>query len=195
MLVPMIILNVLAASVALFMISYAISNTYYLAALLETVQGEKWIIIEVALIMAAAAALSCVICTFCATFAILSSLYSIHRKTTSSMSIVVPYEENNYGTLRTLVAPQTPPVRHMEEQSVYWSSDENPNFYQTSRRYYDQPYKIDSGFYGYALVSPHVFESANAVMSDTEGAGANSGRYFRNVHSSAVQTRIGHIFS
>ena len=33
----------------------------------------------------------------------------------------------------------------MEEQSVYWSADENPFYYHTSKRYYGQPYHIESG--------------------------------------------------
>ncbi|VDP14113.1 unnamed protein product [Onchocerca flexuosa] len=141
------ILNVVAASVALFMISYAISNTYLLAVLLFTVEGLRWIIIEVALIFTACTTVACVICTFCSTFAVVWFLYTVHRDPTSSASTTVLCDENNYGTLRTLVSPQlqTPPVRHMEEQSIYWSTDENPYYYQASKRYYDQPYTIDSG--------------------------------------------------
>ncbi|VDK31032.1 unnamed protein product [Gongylonema pulchrum] len=178
LLLSVTLLNVVAASVALFM-----------AALLVTVTGVRWIIIEVALILAATAALACVICTFCATFAALSSLYSMHRKPTSSISTIVPIEENNYGTLRTLVTPQ------LQEQSIYWSADENPYYYQASKRYYDQPYKIDSGFYGYALVSPHVFDSPYAVMGDGGGGGSGPGRYLRRVNSAVTQTRIGHVFN
>nr|CDQ08447.1 Bm13201 [Brugia malayi] len=63
-------LNVIAASVALFMVSYAISNTYFLAAVLFTVEGFHWVIIEVVLILTACASTACVICTFCSTFAI-----------------------------------------------------------------------------------------------------------------------------
>ncbi|VDN03574.1 unnamed protein product [Thelazia callipaeda] len=190
LLLPVTVLNVTAASVALFMISYSMSNTYFLAALLSTVEGIRWIIIEVALILTASATLACVICTFCATFAIV-------RNSTRSISTIVPYEENNYGTLRTLVTPQlqTPPMRHMEEQSIYWSTDENPYYYQTSKRYYDQPYKIDSGFYGYALVSPQMLESPYAIMGNINDRGDVNGPYYRNMISSAAQTKIGHIFN
>ncbi|KAK6112590.1 putative integral membrane protein [Brugia pahangi] len=190
-------LNVIAASVALFMVSYAISNTYFLAAVLFTVEGFHWVIIEVVLILTACASTACVICTFCSTFAIVSFLYAACRKPTSSTSTIVLCEDNNYGTQRTLVSPQlqTPPVRHMEEQSIYWSTDENPYYYQASKRYYDQPYRIDSGFYGYALVSPQMFDSPYAVMSADSSGRVGSGRYLRSVNSSAAQTRIGHIFS
>ncbi|VDK68738.1 unnamed protein product [Onchocerca ochengi] len=190
------ILNVVAASIALFMISYAISNTYLLAVLLFTVEELRWIIIEVALILTACAAVACVVCTFCSTFAVVWFLYTVHRNPTSSASTTILCDENNYGTLRTLVSPQLqiPPVRHMEEQSIYWSTDENPYYYQASKRYYDQPYTIDSGFYGYGFVNPQMFDSSYAMMGVGSGR-IDSGRYFRSVNSSAAQTRIGHIFS
>ncbi|VDK75879.1 unnamed protein product [Litomosoides sigmodontis] len=193
-----IILNVVAGSTALFMVSYAISNTYFLASLLLTVEGFRWVVIEVAVILTTCATIACIICTFCSAFAVISCLYAMHRNPTSSTSTIMPCDENNYGTLRTLVSPQlqTPPVRHMEEQSIYWSTDENPYYYQASKRYYDQPYRIDSGFYGYALVNPEAFVDSPYALMGAEGSGrASSGRYFRSVNSSAAQTRIGHIFN
>uniref|UniRef100_A0A158Q7B7 MARVEL domain-containing protein n=1 Tax=Elaeophora elaphi TaxID=1147741 RepID=A0A158Q7B7_9BILA len=199
LLLSVIILNVISASIALFMISYAISNTYFLAALLFTVEGFRWVIIEMALILTACATVACIICTFCSIFAIVGFLYTIvYRRPTSSTSTIMLCEDNNYGTLRTLVSPQlqTPPVRHMEEQSIYWSTDENPYYYQASKRYYDQPYRIDSGFYGYALCNPQIFvDSPYAVLGAGSSGRIDSGRYFRTVSSSAAQTRIGHIFS
>ncbi|MCP9263067.1 hypothetical protein DINM_006419 [Dirofilaria immitis] len=196
LLLSMTVLNVVAASIALFMISYAISNTYFLAAVLFTVEGFHWVIVEVAVILTASAAVACVMCTFCSTFTVISFLYAVHRKPTSSASTIVLCEESNYGTLRTLVSPQfqAPSVRHMEEQSIYWSADENPYYYQASKRYYDQPYKIESGFYGYALVNPQMFDSPYAMMGASNDK-VGSGRYFRSVNSSAAQTKIGHIFN
>ncbi|VDM13693.1 unnamed protein product [Wuchereria bancrofti] len=194
-----------------------------MAAILFTVEGFHWVIIEVALILTACASIACVICTFFSTFAVVridrifnapylllvaqmppciyvskqNFLYAACHKPTSSTSTIVLCEDNNYGTQRTLVSPQlqTPPIRHMEEQSIYWSTDENPYYYQASKRYYDQPYRIDSGFYGYALVSPQMFDSPYAVMAADSSGRVDSGRYLRSVNSSAAQTRIGHIFS
>ncbi|CAG9530716.1 unnamed protein product [Cercopithifilaria johnstoni] len=191
------VLNVIAGSIALFVISYAISNTYLLATLLFTVDRFRWVIVVVALILTTSATIACIVCTFCSTFAVLSFLRAMHRKLTSAASTAILYEENNYGTLQTLASPQLQrsPVRHMEEQSIYWSTDENPYYYQTSKRYYDQPYKIDSGFYGYALVNPQKTDSPYAMMGADSSSRVDSGRYFRNVNSSAAQTRIGHIFN
>ncbi|KAL3990305.1 putative integral membrane protein [Acanthocheilonema viteae] len=196
LLLSVIILNVIAGSIALFIVSYAISNTYFLAAMLFTVEEFRWII-EVALILTACATAACVTCSFCSAFAVVSFLYAVNQRPASSTSTIVLCEENNYGTLRTLVSPQlqTPPVRQMEEQSIYWSTDENPYYYQASKRYYDQPYRIDSGFYGYALVNPQIFESPYAGMDAESSGRVDSGRYFRNINSSAAQTRIGHIFN
>ncbi|VBB30058.1 unnamed protein product [Acanthocheilonema viteae] len=166
------------------------------AAMLFTVEEFRWII-EVALILTACATAACVTCSFCSAFAVVSFLYAVNQRPASSTSTIVLCEENNYGTLRTLVSPQlqTPPVRQMEEQSIYWSTDENPYYYQASKRYYDQPYRIDSGFYGYALVNPQIFESPYAGMDAESSGRVDSGRYFRNINSSAAQTRIGHIFN
>lgn len=40
---------------------------------------------------------------------------------------------------------QIQPMQQMEEQSVYWSVVENPYYYNSSKRYYFQPYQINSG--------------------------------------------------
>ncbi|VDO38856.1 unnamed protein product [Brugia timori] len=193
-------LNVIAASVALFMVSYAISNTYFLAAVLFTVEGFHWVIIEVVLILTACASTACVICTFCSTFAIVRFDFqsSFDWKNFSYFSCtrhVVSPQVAHQPLYCAKTTTMTPPVRHMEEQSIYWSTDENPYYYQASKRYYDQPYRIDSGFYGYALVSPQMFDSPYAVMSADSSGRVGSGRYLRSVNSSAAQTRIGHIFS
>lgn len=50
-------------------------------------------------------------------------------------------------------------------------------------------------FYGYALVNPQMFDSPYVMMGADSSGRVDSGRYFRNVNSSAAQTRIGHIFS
>lgn len=76
----------------------------------------------------------------------------------------------------------------MEEQSVYWSADENPFYYHTSKRFYGKPYQIESGFYGYALAgsgSGQPGQSPANVGDDPN----------RMVQSSASQTQIGHVFN
>ncbi|VDM63686.1 unnamed protein product [Angiostrongylus costaricensis] len=39
----------------------------------------------------------------------------------------------------------TAAIQQMEEQTVYWSADENPFYYHTSKRFYGQPYQVESG--------------------------------------------------
>ncbi|KAJ1350992.1 hypothetical protein KIN20_006924 [Parelaphostrongylus tenuis] len=67
-------------------------------------------------------------------------------------------------------------VQQMEEQTVYWSADENPFYYHTSKRFYGQPYQVDSGFYGYTLSKSPTSQQ-------------------RTFQSSSSQTQIAHIFS
>ncbi|VDL66401.1 unnamed protein product, partial [Nippostrongylus brasiliensis] len=68
------------------------------------------------------------------------------------------------------------PGQLMEEQTAYCSTDENPFYYHTSRRYYRQPYTVESGFYGYTLTTPRTPQH-------------------RDFASSSSQTQIGHVFA
>ncbi|GMR29807.1 hypothetical protein PMAYCL1PPCAC_00002 [Pristionchus mayeri] len=87
---------------------------------------------------------------------------------------------SNHAMQTTLQRGVQPPVP-MEEQSVYWSADENPFYYHTSKRYYGQPYQIESGFYGYP---------SSASVAHRHAAGAAT----RPLASSAAQTQLGHVF-
>ncbi|CAD6187546.1 unnamed protein product [Caenorhabditis auriculariae] len=193
------ILNIIVASLALFTISSCITNVYYLQRLIQATDllpttSAQQTIYQVAIILAAGAALACVICTLCATICSLRSSYILHHRSTSPDStVVVPLNEEQFGSgslhlgssnIRTISRPPTSAVhspaggvQQMEEQSVYWSADENPFYYHTSKRFYGQPYQIESGFYGYALANP--------------GEASNQ----RRVQSSAAQTQIGHVFT
>ncbi|CAA88546.1 uncharacterized protein CELE_R07B1.9 [Caenorhabditis elegans] len=203
------ILNIIIASISLFTVSSAITNVYYLqrylqaSDLLPTTETQQTIY-QVAIILAAGAALACVICTVCAIICSLRSSYILHHRSTSPDSTVVaPLGEEQFGsgTLRVGTHMRTPSrpfhpqqspagggVQPMEEQSVYWSADENPFYYHTSKRFYGKPYQIESGFYGYALAgsgSGQPGQSPANVGDDPN----------RMVQSSASQTQIGHVFN
>ncbi|GMT05502.1 hypothetical protein PENTCL1PPCAC_27676 [Pristionchus entomophagus] len=83
---------------------------------------------------------------------------------------------SNHAMQTTLQHGVQPPMP-MEEQSVYWSADENPFYYHTSKRYYGQPYQIESGFYGYP---------SSASVAHRHAA--------RPQASSSAQTQLGHVF-
>uniref|UniRef100_A0A914S8E2 Uncharacterized protein n=1 Tax=Parascaris equorum TaxID=6256 RepID=A0A914S8E2_PAREQ len=106
-------------------------------------------ILIVSIILSGTSALACAICTFCAAIICLRAAYILQRRATgSSTTLIAPFEENYDVIQRTYtntVQRQQPLMQQMEEQSVYWSSDENPYFYHTSKRYYGQPYFIESG--------------------------------------------------
>ncbi|CAI4229257.1 unnamed protein product [Auanema sp. JU1783] len=187
------LLHVVIASLALFTISPAITNVYYLQNLISLNDvlrptPDQETIYEVALILAAGAALACVIATFCGVICSLRSSYILHHRSASPDSTVVaPLGEEHFGTGQFRTREQSPVVisqaspisiQAREEQSVYWSADENPFYYHTSKRFYGQPYQIESGFYGYALANPNGQE-----------------HHHRRVQSSAAQTQIGHVFN
>uniref|UniRef100_A0A7E4W9U3 MARVEL domain-containing protein n=1 Tax=Panagrellus redivivus TaxID=6233 RepID=A0A7E4W9U3_PANRE len=161
------ILQVIIAALALFVISSAITNVYYLQVLLGAedilrTNPAQNTIMEVAIILAAASALACVIATFTSIVCALRSSYLLHHRnpSTNSTTAVLPLEES-FNTVASSPHMLTTAVQPMEEQTVYWSADENPYFYQTSKRYYNQPYNIDTGYYGYTRrLSPTSGDSA-----------------------------------
>ncbi|CAI5454872.1 unnamed protein product [Caenorhabditis angaria] len=207
------ILNVIIASIALFTVSSAVTNVYYLQRYLQATDlipttETQQTIYQVAIILAAAAALACVICTICAIICSLRSSYILHHRSTSPDSTVVaPLNEETYGsgTLRVGTHMRTPSrshpmpisptsgVQQMEEQSVYWSADENPFYYHTSKRFYGKPYQIESGFYGYALAGPG--QPSQSQQQQSGAAASPSSELNRRVQSSASQTQIGHVFN
>ncbi|CAB3400545.1 unnamed protein product [Caenorhabditis bovis] len=196
------ILNVIVATIALFTVSSAITNTYYLQRYLQAAEiiptsADENTIYQVAIILAGSATIACVVCTVCAVICSLRSSYILHHRSSSPTSTVVAplgagSEAYGSGSLRVgthLRQPSrmmgSPPgvgVQAMEEQSVYWSADENPFYYHTSKRFYGKPYQIESGFYGYALATPGSAVSAGEPSDP------------RRVQSSAAQTQIGHVF-
>ncbi|PAV70623.1 hypothetical protein WR25_02032 [Diploscapter pachys] len=215
------ILHVVIAALALFTISPAITNVYYIQKFLQAADiiratSTQETIYQVALILAAGATLACVIATLCSTLCCLRSSYLLHHRATSPGSTVVaPLGDENVGSLGSgslrvgIPGPmiQHParmqpsgaqrtqsPLRPIEEQSMYWSADENPHYYHTSRRYYGQPYQIESGFYGYALAN-----SSSAALGHTHASHSSDElrerEQRRGATSSASQTQIGHIFS
>ncbi|CAJ0583268.1 unnamed protein product, partial [Mesorhabditis spiculigera] len=181
------LLHIIVAAIAHFTISSAMTNTFYLYQLLHSqdiirASTEQETIFQVAIILAAGATLACAVATFCGTICALRSSYILHHKSASTNSTVVAPLEENFGSLRYNSMAPPPgtsplPIQPMEEQSVYWSADENPFYYHTSKRFYGQPYQIESGFYGYALANPN------------QGV-----HHHRRLTSHAVQTQIGHAF-
>lgn len=53
----------------------------------------------------------------------------------------------------------------MEEQTLYWSAEENPYVYKSTKRYYGQPYFIDTGFYGFYRSDSRNEDSASQNRS------------------------------
>ncbi|RCN39539.1 hypothetical protein ANCCAN_14540 [Ancylostoma caninum] len=115
---------------------------------------------EVAIILAAGATLACVIATLCGTiYSLLKSPYLLHYHSISPDSTVVAPLGDEGGFARgasqhssrrigTVTGQQSPvPIQQMEEQTVYWSARENPFYYHTSKRFYGQPYQVESGHY------------------------------------------------
>ncbi|KIH68592.1 hypothetical protein ANCDUO_01079 [Ancylostoma duodenale] len=113
---------------------------------------------EVAIILAAGATLACVIATLCGTiYSLLRSPYLLHYHSISPDSTVVAPLGDEGGFARgasqhssrrigTVTGQQSPvPIQQMEEQTVYWSARENPFYYHTSKRFYGQPYQVESG--------------------------------------------------
>ncbi|VDN59159.1 unnamed protein product [Dracunculus medinensis] len=95
-------------------------------------------IIEVALILAASGALACVICIFCCALLYITSMEGY-------ISNTMDIRENSVERGDKFQYNQIQPMQQMEEQSVYWSVVENPYYYNSSKRYYFQPYQINSG--------------------------------------------------
>lgn len=191
------ILQTIVGALALFAISYAMTNTYYLATMFSSsyagYQGPYHeTILIVSIILSGACTIACALCTFCAVIACLRATNILHHRATgSSLALVAPVDDTydvqrTYATAST-IPRQQPLMQLMEEQSVYWSTDENPYFYQTSKRFYGQPYHIESGsrFHGYALAHPHLNDSGNAAVENYRQ---------RHLNSSSAQTRIGHVF-
>ncbi|EYC14736.1 hypothetical protein Y032_0039g127 [Ancylostoma ceylanicum] len=148
---------------------------------------------EVAIIIAAGATLACVIATLCGTiYSLLKSPYLLHYHSISPDSTVVAPLGDEGGFARgasqhssrrigAVTGQQGPvscevPIQQMEEQTVYWSARENPFYYHTSKRFYGQPYQVESGFYGYTLSNPPAAQQ-------------------RMYQSSSSQTQIAHIFT
>ena len=80
-----------------------------------------------------------------------------------------------------------------EEQSVYWSADENPFYYHTTKRFYGQPYQIESGSVARALYYPPDISSFYGYALADPNQGVH--HHTRRVQSSAAQTQIGHVFN
>ncbi|CAD5229407.1 unnamed protein product [Bursaphelenchus okinawaensis] len=152
------ILQIVVSSLALFVINSAITNVYYIQILLENEDflnssSDQHTILIVALVLAATAALCCVLCTFCGVISILRSSYIMHRRHPGSESTAVaPLEDVPYALNSTMTSSPMPfmptAVQPMEEQTLYWSAEENPYVYKSTKRYYGQPYFVDTGYYG-----------------------------------------------
>ena len=109
----------------------------------------------------------------------------------------MPLEES-FNTVAS--SPRATAVQPMEEQTVYWSADENPYVYQTSKRYYGQPYNIDTGFYGYTRsrsMSPGEPQGLSRISAspmnayDSKTSSVRSGRRIQT----GTQTQVTKPFS
>uniref|UniRef100_A0A914E6R3 Uncharacterized protein n=1 Tax=Acrobeloides nanus TaxID=290746 RepID=A0A914E6R3_9BILA len=189
LLLPATILQIIVSALALFVINSTITNVYYIQILLGAddilrANPSQTTILEVGIILAAGAALACVIATACGVICALRSSYLLHHRSPSSDSTaVMPLDDNNYGSMTSSPRLHPTAIQPMEEQTVYWSADENPYFYQSSKRYYGQPYHIDTGYYGYTRSLQQ-----NGRLPEFHEA-RDPGR-----HTISTQTRLSHAF-
>ncbi|WKY00977.1 hypothetical protein Q1695_015185 [Nippostrongylus brasiliensis] len=178
-----VVIQILIAALALFTISSAITNVYYMQILLSTTElartDRQTTIYDVSLILSAGAALACCLATLGGSLYALfyrsipyegGPLLAVDGRTESEPSVQL------LSPLPTISSPNLVPGQLMEEQTAYCSTDENPFYYHTSRRYYRQPYTVESGFYGYTLTTPRTPQH-------------------RDFASSSSQTQIGHVFA
>ncbi|KAE9419584.1 hypothetical protein Angca_007424, partial [Angiostrongylus cantonensis] len=191
-----VILQMILASLALFTISPAITNVYLLQGRLYytslALTSSQITIYDTALILSSGAALACAIMMLTGTvYSIWSSYLLQYRSTVSGgTTTIVPQREGTpaqrflggaavqqLGNSLGIVNGQRPAaIQQMEEQTVYWSADENPFYYHTSKRFYGEPYQVESGFNGYTL--------SKSLTSPQ-----------RTFQSSSSQTQIAHIFT
>jgi hypothetical protein len=64
----------------------------------------------------------------------------------------------------------------MEEQTLYWSAEENPYIYKSTKRYYGQPFYVDTGFYHRNLGRRASFDDSAHLRAFKVADVANSGR-------------------
>ncbi|KAK0400569.1 hypothetical protein QR680_015322 [Steinernema hermaphroditum] len=202
------LLQTIVASLALFVISSAMTNTFYLQRLLSmedllrATHTDNGFLV-VAQILAGSATIACALATLCGTISALRSSYLLHHRTASAESTMTTPLDGAYGTVRTTIPvsgmSNRTAVQPMEEQTVYWSADENPYFYHSSRRFYNQPYMIDSGFYGYsggAQFSPgHEQQPLPHQHYQSQQHHQNQQpQQQQQQHSTGTQTRVSHVF-
>uniref|UniRef100_A0A0K0F0W6 H(+)-exporting diphosphatase n=1 Tax=Strongyloides venezuelensis TaxID=75913 RepID=A0A0K0F0W6_STRVS len=154
-LISTIILQTIVAGLASYTISWAITNTYYLQVIINAADilqnnPSTETIVEVGLILAAGAALACVIGMLCSAIIIMKSSFILHHGTQSSTNvdtdiIIVGTSQSSNHT--SDVQRATPAVVRSKNDAKYYSSDDVNS--RDDRRYYNQPYEIgnDGGTY------------------------------------------------
>ncbi|KAI6205621.1 hypothetical protein M3Y94_00812700 [Aphelenchoides besseyi] len=170
-LLPVTVLQIIISSLALFVLNSAMTNVYYIKVLIENEDfisstRDQHTILIVALVLAATAVLTCILAIICGVISILRSSYIMHRRSPGSDMAAVVTLDDAYGLPSTLTSSPRPFVpttfQPMEEQTLYWSAEENPYVYKSTKRYYGQPYVVDAGYYGY----PGVYNGPRRASMD-----------------------------
>ncbi|KAI1716536.1 hypothetical protein DdX_07597 [Ditylenchus destructor] len=217
------ILQVIVASLALFVISSAMTNVYYIQIIMrlrETIglSGSERAVLIVALVLASVAVIACIVATAAGIFYSLRTLYILHHRRgrpEPPMEVshsVVPTDQPYYGIgmLSTDGTTDSYPFRNpavhqiaikpVEEQTLYWSADDNPYIYKSTKRFYDQPHPIDSGYPSpYASPTKYIYDGRGYYYDDQsngEGGSTQSPaeRSARQRETRSAHTRIAHVF-
>ncbi|KAI1724230.1 hypothetical protein Ddc_05444 [Ditylenchus destructor] len=217
------ILQVIVASLALFVISSAMTNVYYIQIIMrlrETIglSGSERAVLIVALVLASVAVIACIVATAAGIFYSLRTLYILHHRRgrpEPPMEVshgVVPTDQPYYGVgmLSTDGTTDSYPFRNpavhqiaikpVEEQTLYWSADDNPYIYKSTKRFYEQSQPIDSGYpSSYASPTKYIYDRRGYYYDDQSNGEAESTqspaeRSARQRETRSAHTRIAHVF-
>uniref|UniRef100_A0A915DSC2 Uncharacterized protein n=1 Tax=Ditylenchus dipsaci TaxID=166011 RepID=A0A915DSC2_9BILA len=225
LLIAATILQVVVCALALFVISSTMTNLYYIQVILKLremigLTGSERAVLVVALVLAAVAVLACVLATWGGIFLFAPPQKSSQRSgaeecssiTTAAPVAVQPHYVLNREVVRQAETPsptyQSPlvhqiAIKPIEEQTLYWSADENPYIYKSTKRYYGQPYQMDSGYQSsYASPTKYYYDNGGGeyYYEDSAQASVNNSPPLESTRtatpgqSMATQTRIAHVF-
>ncbi|KAI6191469.1 hypothetical protein M3Y97_00231500 [Aphelenchoides bicaudatus] len=174
LLLSVTILQTILCALALFCLSSSITNVYFIRVLIENEDflnstRDQHTILIVALVLAATATLTCILALICGVISILRSSHIMHKRPHGSDSAQVIGIDDGYGFSSTIASSPRPfypsaAIQPMEEQTLYWSADENPYVYKSTKRYYGQPYFVDAGYYGY---QPNYGQTRRSSIDNT----------------------------
>ncbi|CAK5072253.1 unnamed protein product [Meloidogyne enterolobii] len=167
-----ILLQIILSSLALFTLNSTITNTYFLQILFNArasigFNNKQKIILIVALCFAGLSAIACSLQIIFGTICILRCSYLLHhgkpRRNSQLPSLISycttsPIDDNTFNRAipgSSFISPPSPElhqfsIRPIEEQTLYWSADENPYIYKSTKRIFGEPifnglpYNIDN---------------------------------------------------